>query len=280
MFPAQYQNTYFHADYGAGWIRNFVFDVNDQPTRVELFHDGADGVVHVAAHPTDGSLYYVSWSSAVRRVRWVGLGNEPPVAVASADLRYGRTPLAVQFTGSGSSDPEGSPFTYLWNFGDGATSTQANPAHVFTASVGVSTSFGVTLTVTDATTLTAIAPLSIWVNNSPPQVAISSPADGTIFPLGAPSSFPLLASFTDGEHGSGQLTCAWQTTLHHNNHAHIEPTDASCASSALISPVGCDGNSYFYSVALTVTDPLGLAATDTSTLAPDCQNPLDGDSDG
>ena len=277
-FPAQYQNTYFHADYGAGWIRNFGFDENDQPTRVDFeplhepFHDGADGVVHVAAHPSDGSLYYVSWTSAVRRVRWVGLGNEPPVAVASADLSFGGTPLSVQLSSSGSSDPEGFPLSHLWDFGDGSTSTEANPAHVFTATEGAPTSFTVTLTVTDATSLSSAATLSISVENTPPQVEITSPTDGTLYPLDAPSSYSLLAAFNDAEHGAGQLTCAWQTRLHHNNHVHSEPIDSSCASDVQISPVGCDGNVYFYSVSLTVTDPLGLAGSDTVTLVPDCPN--------
>ena len=277
-FPAQYQNTYFHADYGAGWIRNFGFDANDQPTRVdfdplhEAFHAGADGVVHVSVHPTDGSLYYVSWTSIVRRVRWVGLGNEPPAAVAGANLSWGRTPLSVQLTSSGSSDPEGSLLTYLWNFGDGATSTQANPVHVFTATPGVPTQFTVTLTVTDATSLTGVATQSIWVGNTPPQVAISSPANGSLYSLAGPSIYPLLASFSDAEHSSGQLTCAWETMLHHNNHTHSEPIDSSCTSSVQISPIGCDGNVYYYTVALTVSDPLGLAATDTVTLVPACAN--------
>ena len=100
VFPAPYQNSYFHADYGAGWIRNFGFDANDQPTSVALFHDGADGVVHVAAHPNDGSLYYVSWSSACaacdgrasatsRRGRWRADGvrrNAPRGAVLERRL--------------------------------------------------------------------------------------------------------------------------------------------------------------------------------------------------
>ncbi len=284
-FPEPYRNTYFHADYGAGWIRNFGFNVNDLPTRIDFdpnpadtdpvhpaFHDGADGVVHVAAHPTDGSLYYVSWTSAVRRVRWVGLGNEPPVAVASSDLSFGGTPLSVQFSSAGSSDPEGLPLAYLWDFGDGTTSTAANPAHVFTVTPGVPTSFTVNLTVTDSTSLSDVATLSISVENTPPQVGITSPADGTLYPLDAPSGYPLLASFNDDEHGAGQLTCAWQTALHHNNHVHTEPVDTSCASSVQISPVGCDGNVYFYTVSLTVTDPLGLSGSDTVTLLPDCPN--------
>lgn len=279
-FPEIYRDSYFHADYGSGWIRNFGFDAADQPTRVELFHDGADGVVHVAAHPSDGSLYYVSWTSEVRRVRWAGLGNEPPKAVAASTTIFGSSPHAVVFNGSGSSDPEGFPLTYLWNFGDGATSTQANPLRVFSAPPGTPTSFPVTLTVTDVTSRTAVAQLMVFVNDTPPQVEITSPANGSLYPLSMPIVVPLQATFSDAEHGAGQLTCAWQTTLHHNNHSHVEPIDTTCSTSTQITPVGCDGNTYFYTVSLTVTDPLGLGATETSTLLPDCSTDPDVDDDG
>lgn len=269
-FPAQYQNTYFHADYGAGWIRNFSFDANDQPTRVDLFQDSADGVVFVTTHPTEGGLYYVSWTSAVRRVRWVGIGNQPPKAVASADVLFGATPLTVHFTGGASSDPEGFPLKYLWRFGDGTTSNYVNPVHTFTAAPGVPTAFDASLTVTDATLQTSVASLRIWVNDTPPSVQITSPVDGTRYPLSGTTVYPLQANISDAEQGSGQLTCAWETLLHHNNHVHTEPVDTNCSSSTTISPVGCDGNVYYYIVSLTVTDPLGLSTTASVNLLPDC----------
>jgi PKD repeat protein len=57
---------------------------------------------------------------------------QPPVAVATAAPASGNAPLAVQFAGSGSYDPDGQSLTYSWNFGDGSgVSTQANPAHLY-----------------------------------------------------------------------------------------------------------------------------------------------------
>jgi PKD repeat protein len=57
---------------------------------------------------------------------------QPPVAVASATPASGNAPLTVQFTGSGSYDPDGRDLAYSWDFGDGsAVSTQADPAHVY-----------------------------------------------------------------------------------------------------------------------------------------------------
>ena len=82
--------------------------------------------------------------------------NQPPVAVASVSPLGGVAPLAVQFTGSGSSDPEFTTLTYGWDFGDGGSSTQADPAHTYT-NPGTYTA---TLTVTDQRNGTATKSLT------------------------------------------------------------------------------------------------------------------------
>lgn len=52
----------------------------------------------------------------------------PPVAVADASApTSGVAPLAVTFSSAGSTDPDGSIAAYDWDFGDGTTSTAANP---------------------------------------------------------------------------------------------------------------------------------------------------------
>src|SRR5690606_13203801 len=58
--------------------------------------------------------------------------NDPPVAVIGAEPTYGKAPLDVQFTGSGSFDPDGTIESYEWDFGDGTGSTEADPSHLFT----------------------------------------------------------------------------------------------------------------------------------------------------
>jgi glucose/arabinose dehydrogenase len=98
-YPVEYLGHYFHGDYGSQWIRAFDFDANNELQEVKDFHLGAGGVVHLADHPITGDLYYIQWTAVVWRIRYVGAGNLPPVAVASQDVQYGPTDLTVQFTG-------------------------------------------------------------------------------------------------------------------------------------------------------------------------------------
>jgi len=66
-----------------------------------------------------------------------------PIAAFEAEPAEGYVPLTVTFTNK--SDPgTGSNVEYLWDFGDGGTTTAENPVHTFT-DVGV---FSVTLTAT------------------------------------------------------------------------------------------------------------------------------------
>lgn len=128
----------------------------------------------------------------------------------------------------------------------------------------------VTLTVTDALNNTAQAVVAISLNNTPPQIEITSPLNGSTYSMYAPLLSPLTATITDTEHSAGELTCSWQIILHHNDHTHPEPPVDACTSSAELTPVGCDGELYFYEVALTVTDAAGLSTTASSFVYPDC----------
>ena len=93
---------------------------------------------------------------------WVGVtpGNQAPVASTSGtSATSGTAPLAVKFVGTNSYDPDGIITGYLWDFGDGTTSTLANPAHTY-GSVG---SYVAKLTVTDNSGATGSVTLPITV---------------------------------------------------------------------------------------------------------------------
>jgi PKD repeat protein len=272
-YPAEYLGHYFHGDYGSQWIREFDFDTSNELQEVKDFHLGAGGVVDIAAHPITGDLYYIQWTANVWRIRYVGTGNLPPVAVASQDVQYGPTDLTVQFTGDQSSDPNDDPLSYDWDFGDGNGSTAANPSHTFSAPPGVPTAFTVTLTVDDGTDQDSTQ-LLVAVNDTPPAVDITSIPDGHLYSMqGTGEVFPLEAIISDAEQASG-WTCEWRRALHHNDHDHPEPviTDCTTSEEAVFSPVGCDGNLYFYRVALRVTDDQGLVGEDIVDSYPDCPN--------
>lgn len=88
----------------------------------------------------------------------------------TANKTSGTIPLAVNF--SDSSMGEG--LTYLWNFGDGTTSTEKNPSHTFTK-VG---KFNVDLTVTNNIGVSKTKNLIIITEAQAPSVNITSPSNG------------------------------------------------------------------------------------------------------
>ncbi len=72
--------------------------------------------------------------------------NFPPIAKAQASPLAGIAPLQVNFDAGESFDLDGVlQLLYLWDFGDGTTSTEESPVHTFTSVEN----FKVTLTVTD-----------------------------------------------------------------------------------------------------------------------------------
>jgi PKD repeat protein len=101
------------------------------------------------------------------------VGNRPPVVAASSDVTSGALPLTVQFSSAGSSDPEGAPLQYNWTFGDGTTSTAANPVHTYNQQ-GIYT---VRLDVSDGQATVTSAPISITVFNSTDGLVAAYPLE-------------------------------------------------------------------------------------------------------
>ena len=169
----------------------------------------------------DGSLYYVdngpfqaNQAGSIRRVRNLN-ANQPPTAVASADVTSGNTaPLTVHFSSGGSSDPEGQPLTYRWDFGDAGTSTAANPTHTYNARGR----YTVRLTTSDGSSSTASNPFTITVGRAPIPT-IAAPLDGAHFRAGTRSTSP--ARPRDPEDGTiPNSGLSWKVVFHHLNHIH------------------------------------------------------------
>ena len=92
--------------------------------------------------------------------------NQLPTAVVTATPTSGFGPLAVNFTGSGSYDQDGSIVSYAWTFGDGASSSAQNPSRTY-STPGTYTA---TLTVTDNRGGTGTASTQIVVSQNPALV--------------------------------------------------------------------------------------------------------------
>jgi PKD repeat protein len=92
--------------------------------------------------------------------------NKAPSAVISANSTSGDAPLAVSFSGSTSSDPDGSIQSYQWNFGDGKTGSGLVVVHSYT-DAGTYTAV---LTVTDNNGATGTSIVVITVTTKAPDV--------------------------------------------------------------------------------------------------------------
>ena len=276
-FPVEYQNTYFHADYGGDWIRNFSFNNNNNPTQSRAFKTGANAVTFIATSPIDGGLYYIGGTAgnsnplanAVQKISYTANNNLPPTANITANFLYGNSPLTVELFGSQSYDGDGDNLSYSWDFGNGTTSNSINPIHTFTSSTSNPSSFTVTLTVSDGN-LSDSESIVISLNNTPPVIVSTSIDNTNTYSSTSSTTLNLNAVINDAEHTNSSLTYQWFTELHHNDHFHSEPVDNNANTSVALSPVGCDGSTYFYRIKLVVTDPGGLFSIYQKDIYPTC----------
>ena len=275
-FPAQYRGDYFFGDYAQNWIKRITFDATGNVTAVSNFEppdgrlDGPYGDIVGFAEGPEGSLWYVDAgpfatnnAGAVRRIRNTNT-NQPPTAVAAANPTVGQAPLAVAFSSAGSSDPEGRPLTYSWAFGDGTTSTLANPSHTFTAAG----SYTVRLTTSDGTLSTSSNALTITAG-SPPVPRILAPTDGRTFRAGEVISYS--GDATDPEDGAVPASrLSWKIVFHHDTHIHPVMDGTPGSSGTLTIPTS--GHSFrgdtSYEIVLTATDSNGISASRSVTIRP------------
>jgi glucose/arabinose dehydrogenase len=273
-FPEEYRNVYFFGDYGDQWIKYLVLDSSHGLQSVHDFATDAGGIVGFAAHESRG-LFYIAWTAFVRKISYSPPGGAAPVAVAAASPSFGASPLTVEFSADGSHDPDGGPITYWWDFGDGASSSEANPQHTFVAESTDPQNFIVELTVRDETDLEASRTVRVFLNNTPPTIAITSPLDGSLYSMSGPTQVNLAANIDDSQTSREDLQCRWQQVLYHNHHEHSDPFIRACSTAVTISPLGCGGEAYSVGFRLLVSDPQGMTATAEARMFPDCKSVVD-----
>jgi cytochrome c len=196
----------------------------------------------------DGAMYMIEWGtgfggnnddSGIYRIDYIA-GERAPIAAASATPTSGPVPLTARFSSAGSRDPDGGALTYAWTFGDGATSTEANPTHTYTEAGD----YTAQLTVTNPKGRSAVANVPVTVGNTAPTVTIEFPPDGGFFDWGDQIRYEV--TVTDPE--DGEIDCdrvRLQVLLGHDEHAHPLEQHTGCTGTvqtALASGHGAEAN--------------------------------------
>ncbi|MDX3380903.1 PQQ-dependent sugar dehydrogenase [Streptomyces niveiscabiei] len=230
-FPEAYDGDFFAGEFGRRWIKRISSDANGTVQSIKDIPWSGTQVMDMAFGP-DGALYVLdyglSWfggdeHSALYRIENATDGHSP-VAQAAANRTSGQAPLKVRFSSAGTSDQDGDALTYRWDFGDGATSTSANPSHTYRKNG----TYTATLTAKDPDGRTGSASVQVIVGNTAPTVVIQTPQDGQLFSFG--DAIPFTVKVTDPEDGKA-IDCSKVTVrfiLGHDSHGHPITSATGC----------------------------------------------------
>ncbi len=258
-FPGRYSNKLFFSDFARNFIKTVKLDpLGTAAPIVEFFATDVDTPVHLTQAP-DGSFIYVSiYTGEIRRVRFAGGTNRQPSAKAGVSKRAGPVPLTVKFHSRGSSDPDGDPLTYSWDFGDGSSSSLPEPLHIYNKKGN----FFSVLTVRDSKGATSQArSLKIVAGNNAPLATILAPTAGKKVRFG--EIVQLRGRAVDSEDGplTGE-SLIWNIKLLHNEHSHPYGAPTGNPQSFVVRyPQNEEGN-FGFRIQLRAVDSGGLSQSD------------------
>ncbi|WP_127500482.1 PQQ-dependent sugar dehydrogenase [Actinoplanes solisilvae] len=252
-WPQYYDNKWIISEYCRNWIKEVQFDASGAPTAIEPVLNGMS-----FRHPIDfefgpdGSMYLLEYgdgyfsgheTAGLYKINYVA-GGRSPVAVAAASPDNGLAPLTVRFSSAGSTDADGDPLTYAWDFDDnGSTdSTVANPTYTY-ATAGEKRA---RLTVSDGTGRTGTAVVAVVVGNNRPVVQVNGIPEGGLYSW--TDNLTVTGAATDAQDGT--IACAnvvLRAALGHQEHAHEEGEGTGCGFTVNTGPVhaGHDAVQFF-----------------------------------
>ncbi|MGH3385206.1 MAG: ThuA domain-containing protein [Nocardioidaceae bacterium] len=222
------------------WTNNELFEIRSDGDAVHTVNPLLNSLEFLRpmdmTFGPDGAMYLIEWGSGfggdntdsgIYRIEYTG-GEVRPDAVAEAVPTSGGVPLDVAFSSAGSGHPGGLPVTFHWAFGDGAESTEANPAHTYTTAG----TYTARLTVTADDGTSASATVEVTAGNTSPEVTLQPPVDGGFFDFGDEIPYSIdVTDVEDGSTGGGTITCEdvkLQVSLGHDTHAHPEEVLSGC----------------------------------------------------
>lgn len=225
-------------DYGDGSGTNPLPLSNKSFALSHVYALPGDYVVTVTVTDDDGG---VGAGAATAHIT-----NQPPHASVNGPYANNES-VPIGFTSAGSGDPEGQALTYAWTFGDGGTSTQADPAHAYadngtyTVTLTVTDPSGGTNTATTTATVANIAPIPTAGPMTTVYTGTASTGSGLFKDPGA-DTWTAIVNYGDGT-GTQPLALAGQTF----NLSHVYADNGT------------------YTVTVTVTDDDGGVGTTTTT---------------
>ncbi|MFI1331720.1 PQQ-dependent sugar dehydrogenase [Streptomyces sp. NPDC020845] len=222
-FPEAYDGDFFAGEFGRRWIKRISSDADGTVQSINDIPWSGTQIMDMAFGP-DGALYVLDYGtawfggdehSALYRIENATDGHSPSPQ-AAADRTSGQAPMKVQFSSAGTTDQDGDKLTYSWDFGDGATSTAANPAHKYSKNG----TYTATVTAKDPSGRTGSASVQIVVGNTAPKVVLETPKDGQLFSFG--DTIPFKVKVTDPEDGRTIDCDKVKVTLilGHDTHGH------------------------------------------------------------
>ncbi|MFC3499425.1 ThuA domain-containing protein [Micromonospora krabiensis] len=263
-FPPYYDGVHFFYEWSRSYLKEVHFDSATAVTRTNPFLPSTRFNKPMDMEfGRDGSLYLLEWGtnfgggnsdSGLYRIDYIQ-GGRSPIAKATGTPTSGSAPLTVQFSSAGTADPDpGNTLSYLWTFGDGTTSTAANPSKVYTTNGN----YTAQLRVTDNTGKTGFANVQITVGNSAPVVTITTPGNGGMLTFGDRVSYQITVTDPDG----GTIDCSkvvLNPALGHDDHAHETTEYPGCSGTISTDLLGGhpDGANLFYVLNARYTDSGG-----------------------
>jgi cytochrome c len=208
QLPAYYDGKLFIAEWMRDWI-NVVTLTNDgkvdsiepfmpdskfnHPIDLEL---GPDGVLYLLEYGTywfarnkDAGLYRIEYNR----------GNRAPVAKLAADKVAGGLPLTVQFSATGSFDPDSMQLSYKWYFDKAEVqSSKAAPEFTFQRAGN----YKVRLVVSDTEGKSSEQTVDVKAGNAPPEITLNVDGNKSFYWNNTPIRYSL--NVEDKEDGSLQ----------------------------------------------------------------------------
>jgi PKD repeat protein len=245
-FPPYYDDAVVFGEWTQDTLREMRLDEQGRIVKINGFLDcgsrasaGAGTFMFECDNPmdmqfgADGAFYLLTYGNGFNVIspdagmyKWeYSKGNKSPKAVLTTDKTDGASPLTVNFSSAGSTDPDPlDSLRYEWDFGDGSPiSTEPNPTHTYTQRGR----FTAVLSVIDSTGERVSTSTLITSGNTAPTITIEGPVDGGTFSFGDTLEFKVTVTDPD----EPTIDCSKvnvKYVLGHDTHGHELQSVSGC----------------------------------------------------